>query len=321
MRLLRDLRLIPVVVLAATALFLLKTASIVVEGGYTLIASHSALAQGLGDGVKAGAMPTPAPLEDAAPGSGAARRDGAAAAREQAAAADRATENRANSWVRDIYQAPTAAPSSAEAAPDTPEYTGSVAAPKPETPAEPPKQGEQGGGHGAPPVPDKSTTTAPPEPIKPTVSAGERAVLESLQQRRQELDTRARETDVRDSLLKAAEKRIDQRMQELKDLETRLQGAEKKKEDEEASKFKSLVTMYENMKAKDAARIFDRLDLRVLIELANAMNPRRMSDILGLMSPEVAEKLTIEIANRSGALNRSQNGQPELPKIEGRPKS
>jgi hypothetical protein len=39
------------------------------------------------------------------------------------------------------------------------------------------------------------------------------------------------------------------------------------------------------------------------------------------MSPEVAERLTVEIANRSGTLGRSPSGTPELPKIEGRPKS
>ena len=50
MRLVRSLRLIPVVALAAAALFLLKVSAIVIEGGYTLIASHVALAQGLGAG-------------------------------------------------------------------------------------------------------------------------------------------------------------------------------------------------------------------------------------------------------------------------------
>jgi flagellar motility protein MotE (MotC chaperone) len=58
--------------------------------------------------------------------------------------------------------------------------------------------------------------------------------------------------------------------------------------------------------------------MRVLIEVANTMNPRRMSDILGQMSPEVAERLTIEIANRSGVIDRAA-GPAELPKIEGRP--
>ena len=142
------------------------------------------------------------------------------------------------------------------------------------------------------------------------MSAGERAVLESLQQRRQELETRAREIEVRDSLLKAAEKRIEQRLQELKELEARVTGAIAKKDEDEAAKFKSLVGMYENMKAKDAAKIFDRLDMRVLVEVVNAMNPRRMSDILGQMTPDVAERLTIEIANRSGAVDKAQTPRP-----------
>jgi flagellar motility protein MotE (MotC chaperone) len=271
MRFVRDLRLIPIVALAAGALLVLKVSAIVIEGGYTLIASRAALAQGLGEGVTArDLMPPPAPLEDAAPARG----------------------DRARSWVRDIY--------------GPPEYTGSVAAPKPDA------------------APDKAAAPAgaaaalPPEMPKASLSPGERAVLESLAQRRQELETRAREMEVRDSLLKAAEKRIEQRLQELKELEARLTGAATKKDEAEAARFKSLVSMYENMKAKDAAKVFDRLNMRVLIEVVNAMNPRRMSDILGQMTPEVVERLTIEIANRSGAVDKAAV-PTELPKIEGRP--
>jgi len=274
MRFVRDLRLIPVVALAAAALLMLKVSSIVVEGGYTLISSRAALAQGLGAGVTPSDFDIrpPAPLEDAAP-------------------ATRGDPVR--SWVRDIY--------------GPPEYTGSVAPKSDAAPA---------------PAPEKAAApeakAAPSEP-KPSYSPGERAVLESLAQRRQELATRAREIDVRDSLLKAAEKRIEQRLQELKELEARVNGAISKKDEEEAAKFKSLVGMYENMKAKDAAKIFDRLNMRVLIEVVNAMNPRRMADILGQMTPDVAERLTIEIANRSGAVDKAQATPAELPKIEGRP--
>lgn len=294
MHLLRDLRLIPVVALAAAALFLLKISSIVVQGGSSLIATHVALAQGLGERPKTAdfSMPPPAPLEDISPVGNAAP---------------------ARSWLQDIY--------------GPPEYTGSVA-PKKEAAA----PAAESGGHGAP-APEKSghgapagekaaspdiSTTPPADIVKPGLSPGERAVLESLQQRRQDLDTQAREMDVRENLLKAAEKRIEQRLQELKETEARITGVSSKKDEEEASKFKSLVSMYENMKAKDAAKVFDRLNMRVLIELVNAINPRRMSDILGLMSPEVAERLTIEIANRSGAVDKAQV-PAELPKIEGRP--
>ena len=284
MRFLRDLRLVPLVAFAAAALFVLKTSAIVIEGGYTLIASRVALAQGLGEGARQNDMPPPAALDDAVP---AARGD-----RMPDGPPRGASNGPSNSWVRDIY--------------DAPEYTGSVSAPKPAAPAD---------GAAAP-----APTTAPIEVARPAMTAGERAVLESLQQRRQELESRSRENEVRDSLLKAAEKRIEQRLLELKEMETRLTGVEKKKEEEEASKFKSLVSMYENMKAKDAAKVFDRLDMRILVQVVNAINPRRMSDILGMMSPEVAERLTVEIANRSGAAGGSP-GQPELPKIEGRPKS
>jgi flagellar motility protein MotE (MotC chaperone) len=266
MRFVRDLRLIPVVVLAAAALFLLKVSAIVVEGGYTLIASRAALAQGLGEGqaAKDFELPPPAALDDAA-------------------VVPRG--DRARSWVRDIY---------------APEYTGSVAAKPDAAPAAAPE-----------------TPAAPPQDT-PKLSAGERAVLESLQQRRQELEARAREIEVRDSLLKAAEKRIELRLQELKEVEARLNGAATKKDEAEIAKFKSLVGMYETMKAKDAAKIFDRLNLRILVEVVNVMNPRRMSDILGQMSPDVAERLTIEIANRSGAVDKAA-APLELPKIEGRP--
>ena len=281
---LRDLRLIPVVATAAAALFALKTTSIVIEGGYTLIASRAALAQGLGEGNKGYEMPPPAALDDTAPPPRGNRITGGPA------------RVPTNSWVREVY-----APG---------EYTGSVAAPKPEAKPDP-----------APtPANGAAATAAPVEAIKPAMTAGERAVLESLQQRRQELETRSRELEVRDSLLRAAEKRIEQRLQELKEMEARVTGVEKKKDEEEAAKFKSLVSMYENMKAKDAAKIFDRLDLRILVEVVNAMNARRMSDILGLMTPEAAERLTIEIANRSGAIGKT-SAPAELPKIEGRPKS
>jgi hypothetical protein len=181
MRALRELRLIPVVAIAAAALFVLKTSAIVIEGGYTLIASRTAQAQGLGGGPPAIELPPPAALEDTT----------------AAPRGDRVNSS-VNSWVRDLYT-PRQVP--------TEDITGSVAAPpKPEPPKEPAAAAADKNGAAAP---------GPPDMPKPAMSAGERAVLESLQQRRQELETRQREIEVRDSLLKAAERRIEQRLQEL----------------------------------------------------------------------------------------------------------
>jgi flagellar motility protein MotE (MotC chaperone) len=150
------------------------------------------------------------------------------------------------------------------------------------------------------------------------VSPSERAVLERLQERRQELESRAREVDIRESLLKAAEKRIESKVDEMKGVESRITAATQQKEEADNARFKSLVVMYENMKPKDAGRIFDRLDMSVLIEVASRIKPQKMSDILAQMSGEAAEKLTVELARRSGAVGMSATASA-LPKIEGRP--
>jgi flagellar motility protein MotE (MotC chaperone) len=199
---------------------------------------------------------------------------------------------------------------------DDPEFTGEIGT-KAGAAAEPPAD------KGAKTAPVASTPAALPasvEPNRPPPSAGERTVLESLNQRRQELEARARDLDMRESLLAAAEKRIEARLGELKDVEARLNAGARKHDDMEAAQFKGLVTMYENMRPKDAAKIFDRLDLKIQVDLVAQMNPRKMSDVLAQMSPEAAERLTTEIARRSGSTT-SDNlpSSADLPKIEGRP--
>jgi flagellar motility protein MotE (MotC chaperone) len=62
--------------------------------------------------------------------------------------------------------------------------------------------------------------------------------------------------------------------------------------------------------------VFDRLEMPVLFEIASQIAPRKMSDILGLMSPEAAERLTIEMARRAGS--DKSGAASDLPKIEGR---
>jgi flagellar motility protein MotE (MotC chaperone) len=177
-------------------------------------------------------------------------------------------------------------------------------------------------------APDFSCAMAPPE-TKPDgivlhpeenqqpVSPSERAILERLQARRQELDARAREIEIRESLLRAAEKRIESKVEELKAVESRLSSANDQKAEAESARFKGIVVMYESMKPKDAAKVFDRLEMPVLIEIASQIAPRKMSDILGLMSQEAAERLTVELARRAGG-DKSASAGADLPKIEGK---
>ncbi len=167
-----------------------------------------------------------------------------------------------------------------------------------------------------PPSPDG---TVIPNAGAPGPSAAERALLERLQERRQELDKRARELDIREGLIGEAEKRVDAKLAAIKDGEAYLATAAQKKDVAEAARFKGLITMYETMKPRDAAKIFDRLEVGVLLEMASLINPRSMSEILAQMSADRAEQLTVELANRAQSSPKGAVGT--LPKIEGRPAS
>ena len=109
---------------------------------------------------------------------------------------------------------------------------------------------------------------------------------------------------------------IQSKTEEMKAIESWISGAQAAKTEADNARFKSIVTMYEGMKPKDAAKVFDRLDMSVLIEIASQIAPRKMSDILGLMTPEAAERLTVELARRAGA--DKPDTSAELPKIEGK---
>jgi flagellar motility protein MotE (MotC chaperone) len=244
----RDIRVIPVVLIAIAGLAVLKVAGLVIDGGYVF---------------------------------------------------DYQPQSTKRSWAQESFNFPTGRN-------DAVDITGSVHE-KPKEEAKP--------AVAAPEVAKPEGTVVYPDQTQP-VSASERAILERLQSRRQELEARAREIDIRESLLKAAEKRVEARVEELKGIESRIATATEQKSEADAARFKGIITMYEGMKPKDAAKVFDHLEMPVLIQIASQIAPRKMADILGLMSTEAAERLTVELARRAAPDQSASAG--ELPKIEGK---
>jgi flagellar motility protein MotE (MotC chaperone) len=182
---------------------------------------------------------------------------------------------------------------------------------------------------GATPAAAPAAAAPPPPPPQavpanqpPAISSSERAILERLQERRQELDTRQRELEMRENLLRATERRMEQRINELRELESRITGLEQRRDEAEQARFRGVVSMYESMRPKDAARIFDSLDMSVLIEVARAMRPPKLADVIAQMQPEPAKRLTTELARRpqqQAAADPRAVSPDTLPKIEGRP--
>lgn len=121
-------------------------------------------------------------------------------------------------------------------------------------------------------------------------------VLENLSDRRQKIEQMERDVDLRAKVLEAAEQRIDEKLAELKRLSGEVKGMLVVQSKEEETKITSLVKIYEAMKPKDAARIFDEMDMDVLLLVVGRMNERRIAPVLAAMSPEKAKDVTQELA-------------------------
>ena len=66
-------------------------------------------------------------------------------------------------------------------------------------------------------------------------------------------------------------------------------------EREEAG-WRQMVKLYEGMRPRDAAAIFDDLESPVLLQILDRMGERKAAPVLGAMKPERARLLTAELA-------------------------
>ncbi len=307
MRFVRDLRLIPIALLASVCLLVIKVADLALDGSRWIsgdarpsgevVVRHASDPQASSGTQSWAQQMFNFPVNGESGETGEAPRSDLPMPRRELAREDRARVQAGDADITGSIAAEPAAPASAGAKPA------------------PAKPGEKPGPKEPPKTPDG--IVIPIDGAK-LPSGAEREILERLQQRREELDQRARELDIRENMVKAAEQRITAHLAEIKEVEGRIKTETVQKNQAEADRFKSLVTMYEAMKARDAAKIFDGLDMDVLIKVASAMNPRTMADIMGQMSPEIAQRLTVALANKAQAASKSE-GPAELPKIEGRP--
>jgi flagellar motility protein MotE (MotC chaperone) len=157
-------------------------------------------------------------------------------------------------------------------------------APAPAAPAAP----------GAAPSVAAALPAAAPQP--PPVSDAERSLLLDLRHRRDMLDMRDRAQEQRDAVMAAAEKKLAARVAELNALQAKLETLEAARRSHDSANWTSLVHIYETMKPRDAATIFDALDMQVLLGVLDRMSERKAAPILAAMQPERARLATQMLA-------------------------
>ena len=144
----------------------------------------------------------------------------------------------------------------------------------------------------APATPAAVPAVPPPDPQ----AQAERAVLESLRQHRQDLEAREQQIALRETVLAATERRLTERVTELTALQRRLEALEAGRGEREEAAWRGIVRTYETMRPRDAAAIFDELEMPVLVQIIDRMGERRAAPVIGAMRPERARLATAELA-------------------------
>jgi flagellar motility protein MotE (MotC chaperone) len=164
-------------------------------------------------------------------------------------------------------------------------------------------------GHTAAPGPQKGAAASAPVPSgPPPMTESEKALLQDLRQRRQELDSRAAAVAARESVLVATEQKLSVRVAELQALQQKLEGLDAAQKQREDAGWQGLVKLYESMKPKDAATIFNDLSMPVLLQLMDRMKDAKAALVMAAMNPDKARDVTAELAQmRTG---RDASGAP-----------
>jgi flagellar motility protein MotE (MotC chaperone) len=159
--------------------------------------------------------------------------------------------------------------------------------------------------------PEAALDTAPP------ISESERSVLLDLRARRQELEAREATLAARESMLAAAETKLSARIDELQSLQKKLESLDASHRQQEDSAWQGLVKVYETMKPRDAATIFNDLGMQVLLAVVSRMKEAKAAAILAAMVPDKARDVTTQLAMiRTRAANVLENGDQPAPPRE-----
>jgi flagellar motility protein MotE (MotC chaperone) len=135
------------------------------------------------------------------------------------------------------------------------------------------------------------------------MSPSEIEVLQKLADRRAALERRAQEVSRQEVVLKAAEQRVDEKLAKLRSMEQEIGGLVDQQTQQGDARLKGLVKIYETMKPREAARIFEELDTPTVLDVIGQMKEAKAAPILASMDPVKAKSVTAALIER-----RQQHG-------------
>lgn len=136
--------------------------------------------------------------------------------------------------------------------------------------------------------------------------------LFKMADRKKELDEREEELNKKSEEIAKQKVEIEEKLKQLEDYRAQITNMLKERIATDASKVDTLVQVYSNMKASQAAQIFENLDEDLVVEILGKMKKKSAADILNLVKAEKAKTLSEKYAGyRAPASNTNTNKEVE----------
>ena len=166
--------------------------------------------------------------------------------------------------------------------------------------------------------PEQETASAVPEAIakdeKPKAEAETAAPVEKAAKNRpvvstpdslsvfqqKEIEIRKREEQVKEKeeRLSRLEKEIEQKVKDLLALQKEVQSVRTERQETQNTKVRSLAKIYGTMKPKEAAKLMENLDDKLVMGIIATMTPDEAAAILALMEVKKAAKISEALSGR-----------------------
>ncbi len=159
--------------------------------------------------------------------------------------------------------------------------------------------------------PDKSGTSlvsesfasTPPadKSVKNTKSAQAANPAEALtfiQQRENELRKKEEQLKEKEERLSKIEKEVEQKTKELLSIQKEIQSFRTERQDVQNTKIKGLAKIYGTMKPKEAAKLLENLDDKLVMGIISTMTSDEAASILSIMEVKKAAKISEALSGR-----------------------
>lgn len=147
-------------------------------------------------------------------------------------------------------------------------------------------------------VPDHSSESAEKTQSLPSSAAMTPEMLANLEHREIEIKKKEEQLRQKEEYLVQLEREVEKKLKELSSIQKEIQAYRTEKEDAQSGKIRSLSKIYGSMKPKEAAKLMEGLEDRLVVNIIATLSSDEAASIMASMDVKKAAKIAEALSHR-----------------------